>query len=269
MNFKLITEKVLKLIKNPLSLFRRLRQNVLLKQIPDRDLLLPWNDMEIIVRSPHKSIIGRSILFEKIWEPDVTKFISSWIKPDITVLDIGADIGYYTLLFAKLVGPKGKVYSFEPIPKAKWYLDENIKNNKLNNVETFSFALFDKQGHVCLEDPFIKSKINLSKKTLRKNDIMVEMKIFDSWRPNEIIEKVDLVKIDVEGAEMNILRGMKATLQNERPSILVEVHPYQLKSFGFTASDLVEFLTTFAYKITPINKKTIDFSRGNITLFCE
>ena len=269
MNVKLITEKVLKLIKNPLSLFRRLRQNILLKQIPDRDLLLPWNDMEILVRSPHKSIIGRSLLFKKIWEPDVTKFITSWIKPGMVALDIGADIGYYTLLFAKIVGPKGKIYSFEPIPEAKWYLDKNIKNNNLNNVKTFSFALFDKQGNVCLEDPFIKSKINLSKKTLRDNDIMVEMKIFDSWRLNDITEKVDLVKIDVEGSEINTLRGMKATLQNEHPAILVEVHPHQLKSFGFIANDLVKFLKTFAYKITPINKKTIDFSRGNITLFCE
>jgi len=262
-------DKILRLIKNPLSLFRRLRRNALLKQIPDRDLLLPWNDMKILVRNPRKSIIGRSILLEKVWEPEVTRFISSRIKPDMIVLDIGADIGYYTLLFSKLVGPKGKVYSFEPIPKAKWYLDKNIKNNKLNNVRTFSFALFDRSGRMCLEDPFIKSKINLSKKILGKNDIMVETKIFDNWRLKNVKEKTDLVKIDTEGSEMNILRGMKATLQKEHPAILVEVHPYQLKSFGFTARDLVQFLTTFAYKITPINKKTIDFFHGNITLFCE
>jgi len=268
MNIKSIA-KALGFRKNPLSLFRRLCQNAILKQIPDKDLVLPWNDMKILVRNPRKSLIGRSIFLERVWEPDATKFISSWIKPDMSVLDIGADIGYYTLLFAKIVGPKGRVYSFEPIPKAKWYLDKNIKINKLNNVKTFSFALFDKSGHVCLEDPFIKSKINPSKKTLCKNDILVEMKVFDNWRLKQVIDNINLVKIDVEGAEVNTLRGMKTTLQNEHPAILIEVHPSQLESFGFTAFDLIEFIKSFAYKITPVNKKTIDFSQGNITLFCE
>lgn len=101
------------------------------------------------------------------------------------------------------------------------------------------------------------------------NDIHVEVKVFDEWRLEEMIGNVDLIKIDVEGAELNVLRGMKSTLQNYHPGILVEVHPQQLESFGFSSSAVIEFLSEFGYQIEPVDKPRIDFSQGNITLFCE
>ncbi len=187
----------------------------------------------------------------------------------MTVFDIGADIGYYSLLLAKLVGPTGLVFSFEPIPKAKWYLDKNIEMNGLDNVRSFDFALFDEPGVACLEAPLTLSKINLSKKKLSGKDIQVEMKVFDEWKAKGELNRVDLVKLDVEGAELNVLRGMKATLQNQKPAILVEVHSQELKSFGFSPSDLIEFLSEFGYQIDPVDKLEIDFSQSNLTIFCQ
>jgi FkbM family methyltransferase len=237
--------------------------------LPNKDIILPCHGMRILVRNPRRSLIGRSIYFRGLWEPEATQFISLKIKSGMTVLDIGADIGYYTLLFAKLVGSKGRVFSFEPIPKAKWYLDKNIEMNGLNNVRAFNFALFDKAGIACLEDPFTQSKINPSKKTLSENDIQVEMKVFDEWKLKEEIDQIDWVKLDVEGAELNVLRGMKSALQSYHPGILIEVHPQQLESFGFSSSAVIEFLSEFGYQIEPVDKPRIDFSQGNITLFCE
>lgn len=242
------------------SLYDRIRE----MKIPNKNVTVSCHDLRILVRNPRQSIIGRSLYLEGIWEPIVTKFISPQIKNGMTVLDIGADIGYYTLLFAKLVGNKGRVFSFEPIPKAKWFLDKNIEMNSLNNVSVLSFALFDKPGKVCLEDPFTKSKINTSKKTLSENDIIVEMKVFDDWKSEEGIDRVDLVKIDVEGAELNILRGMKNTLQSDRPGLLIEVHPQLMESFGFSPSDLTEFLLEFGYQIEPV-----DNAYDNQTIFCK
>jgi len=104
---------------------------------------------------------------------------------------------------------------------------------------------------------------------LSGNDIQVEMKMFDEWKLKEEIDNVDLVKLDVEGSELNVLKGMKNTLQSQHPKILIEIHPQQLKSFGFSPSDVIEFLSKFGYKIEPVDKTKIDFSQGNITLFCQ
>lgn len=237
--------------------------------LPNKDTILPCHGLQILVRNPRQSTIGKSIYLDGIYEQETTRFISSKIEPGMTILDIGADIGYYTILFAKHVGSKGQVYAFEPIPRAKWYLDKNILMNGLDNVKTFGFALFDKPGNAYLEDPFTKSKINPSKQSLSGNDIQVEMKMFDEWKLKEGINNIDLVKLDVEGAELNILQGMKNTLQSQHPKILIEVHPRQLKTFGFSPPDVIEFLSKFGYKIESVDKTKIDFSEGNTALFCQ
>ena len=238
-------------------------------KIPNKDTILSCHGLRILVRNPRQSIIGKSIYLNGVYEEKSTCFLSSQIKNGMTILDIGADIGYYTLLFAKNVGSKGKVYSFEPIPRAKWYLDRNILMNGLNNVRTFNFALFDKSGQVCLENPFVKSKINPSKEKLSRNDIIVEMKMFDKWKLKEGIDNVDFVKLDVEGAELNVLRGMKNTLKKQHPKLLIEIHTHQLKDFGFFPSDIIEFLSELGYKFEPVDKTKIDFSEDNFTLFFQ
>jgi len=255
--------------KKIIQIFSRIFSKIFKKKLPSGDVILPCNGLKILVRNPRKSLIGRSIYLSGLWEPETTDFVLMKMKPGVNVLDVGADIGYYTLLFAKLVGAKGNVYAFEPIPKAKYYLDKNVELNELKNVKTYGFALFDDAGMVCLEDPFNKSNINPQKKRLSKNDIQVEMKVFDGWRSEESIDRVDFMKLDVEGAEMNILRGMRETIEKDRPEILVELHPSQLKNFGFVPSDMLEFLTGFGYQIDPVDRPHIDFSQGNITLFCR
>ncbi|MGA1869109.1 MAG: FkbM family methyltransferase [bacterium] len=237
--------------------------------MPHKDIIVSSHGLQILVRNPHESFIGRCIYLNGVWEKEVTEFILSRIKPGFIVLDIGADIGYYTLLFAKLVGPSGHVVSFEPIPKAKWYLDKNIEINKFNNVTSHSFALFDKKGYVCLEDPFHTSKINPSKQNISSNDIRVEMKVFDECAAEMGITQVNLVKIDVEGAELNILRGMRNTLQEQHPALLVEVHPQQIQTFNFSAPDIIDFLSELNYQIEPVDKPAINFDQGNITIFCR
>lgn len=237
--------------------------------LPTNDVVLPFDGQRILIRNPRVSRIGRSIYLRGIWEPAATHFISSKIEAGVTALDVGADIGYYTLLFAKRVGPKGRVFAFEPIPKAKQYLDRNIEMNGFHNVKTFDFALFDESGKMCLEAPFTKSKINPSRRKLCSNDIEVKVKVFDEWAPKERIDAVDLIKLDVEGAELNVLRGMRSTLREQCPKILIEVHPEQLNTFGFLPSDVIEFLSDFGYHIEPVDKPEINFSQGNIILFAD
>ncbi len=252
-----------------IPLVRRMYDRWVRLKLPNRDTILPCHGLQILFMNPRQNVIGRSVYLTGVYEREATDFISSKIELGMTILDIGADIGYYTTLFAKHVGSEGRVYAFEPIPKAKWYLDKNMLMNRLDNVRTFGFALFDKSGMVCLEDPFTKSKINPSKKRLSGNDIQVEMKVFDEWKVEEGIDNVDLVKLDVEGAELNVLRGMQNTLESQNPRILIEVHAQQLKSFGFSASDIIGFLSELGYKIEPVDKTKNENSEPKTILFCQ
>ena len=72
--------------------------------LPNRDLVVPWDGQQIMIRNPRQSLIGRDIILKGTWEAEVTSFICPRIVAGMTVLDVGADIGYYTLLFAKRVG---------------------------------------------------------------------------------------------------------------------------------------------------------------------
>ncbi len=252
------------------SFLRDLYSKIREMRIPNRDVITECHSGKMMVRNPHQSMIGRSIYMTGLWEPVETEFISSRVKPGMTILDVGADIGYYTLLFAQRVGPSGRVLAFEPIPKAKCYLDQNIALNGWDNVQTFDFALFDRAGTVCLEDPFRKSRINPSKAMASDNDIQIEMQVFDEWRRTGQVDRVDLIKLDVEGAEMNVLRGMADTLQSHHPAIFLELHPREVESFSFSPSDVLQFLSKLGYRIVPIGQSTINLSQPEqIHLFCE
>ena len=120
-------------------------------------LLKPWLPKEAVicdglgyrikVRPPRTSVIGRSIYLHGILEKEVTNIAQEKIKKGWNILDIGADVGYYSLLFASKCGPKGKVAAFEPDPEAIPYLNDNISMFEYSNIDMYDFALFNHVGH--------------------------------------------------------------------------------------------------------------------------
>src|SRR5581483_11730882 len=179
---------------------------------PDSDVSIKVGHHTLQVFSPRKNRIGRALYTDRIWEPEVTEVIEQNTKAGMTALDIGADIGYYTLNLARLVGPKGSVVAFEPIPKARERLRHNISANGYENILISEYALGNQEGVVYLEDPFNASRISLTKDEGGARDIKVDIKRLDDLIGELGIDKVDIIKMDIEGAEHEALRGMEKTL---------------------------------------------------------
>ena len=180
-------------------------------------------------------------------------------------VDVGAHVGYYTLLLAKLAGEEGHVFAFEPLPAVSRCPGQSIRLNGFTNVTMFSTALFDADGQLAIGH---KGKLVQADVTSTE-DPVIETRVFDRWREAWGIEAGDLVKIDVEGAEMNVLLGMENYIRDYQPNLLVEVHPQGIGDFGFSSSILLEFLMERGYRLRAIDRDTIDFSQGNLVIFCE
>ena len=251
------------------SLLRYIYNERLLKpSLPNEDLVLSWDGQQILIENPRENIISQALFLKGVWEPEVTEYICPTITSGMTVIDVGADTGYYTLLFAKRVGTQGRIVAFEPIPSAREVLEYNIRLNAYINVTVCSFALFSTTRSVVLQAPRELSRIDPMKNSSDPSGIEIQTRVFDECVSELDIQKIDLVKVDVEGAELDVLFGMRDSLEEYHPALLIEVHPNHIGDFGHTVEDLLQFLEGMNYSLEPVDKGTLDFRSGNITIYC-
>jgi FkbM family methyltransferase len=192
------------------------------------------------------------------YEPNETRVMMGIVTSGMTVVDIGANIGYYTLLFARAVGEGGLVYAFEPAPETFALLRRNLHVNKLDRiVELHEEALSDNEGGGEL---FI-NEYNKGNNRLYDSGGMrsapIRLKRLDDVVP--ISKHVDFIKMDIEGAEVLALRGMHKLLARDKPTIVMEYWPRRFKKLNTTAEEMFEMLEALGYKFWDIEGET-----GNI-----
>jgi len=180
-------------------------------------------------------------------EPHVTQLFCSLIKEGMIVVDVGASLGYYTLLAAKRVGKSGIVFAFEPYPLSYEILIKNIRMNNWRNVRTFQLAISDKEEEVMLNIP----KMGQSGATfVNKGNIVRRIKVkavpLDSFQE---LREADIVKIDVEGAELRVLKGMRSMLEKGEVKVICEVHPNKVSSLGDNVNEITNILKEHGYDI--------------------
>ena len=238
--------------------------------LPNKSVLCKGPGFKIYVRPPRTSSIGRSIYLKGIWERDMTKVVENKIKDGWHILDVGADIGYYSLLFALKCGSDGAVAAFEPDPEAWPYLNKNINMFKYSNIYPFNLALSNHSGKGMMKSGG-RGQLYPDKKGYNNQTSTVKMVKFDTFWPKLSWEKIDLIKIDVEGAELTVLEGMEKIIKKYHPHLLIEIHPRQLKEiFNSSANEVYNFLTKLSYKLTPVDSKTLNIPKnGNITIWAE
>jgi len=195
-----------------------------------------------------------SLSINGIHEKIITNLIKKEIHSGDVVLDIGAHIGYYTLQFANLVGPTGKVYAFEPEPKNFELLKKNVQINKHDNVVLIQKIVSDKDGIV---EFFISKFDSIGNKLFKSNEagssIKIESTTLDEYF-KDLKKKIDFIKMDIQGGEGKAILGMKNLLkENKNLKIIQEWWPDALKQNNTNPEDHLKFLQHIGYKIYEID----------------
>ncbi len=186
-----------------------------------------------------------------VFEKFETEIFRNSIKEGMNVVDVGANIGYYTLIAAKRTGSGGRVFSYEPEDGNFKILEKNVKANMLNNVSLNKKALSDKDGQRDLfleknnrgHHSFAKSESTFEKVSVPTETLDESLKRFGS-------PKIDLIKIDIEGAEPIALRGMKKTTeQNKNLIIFTEAYPKSMERLGESATSFLYDLRKLGFSL--------------------
>jgi FkbM family methyltransferase len=206
------------------------------------------------------------------WQPEVWDSLVAVLPKDAVFLDVGAHIGVFTLKAARQVGPGGKAIAFEPNPETAVLLRDNISANHLNNVTVEEIACTNKEAQLT----FYAAPINntgassLSQTNAAYGDaprtFQVRGRPIDDVVRELKLDRVDAIKIDVEGAELLVLEGAAETLKRFHPKIVLEIVPAQLASFHTTPEEVASFIRSTGYTIgSPLTKDATDWQWTAVT----
>ncbi len=183
------------------------------------------------------------------YEFDKQELIAEAVKNGSVFFDIGAHVGFYTLLASSLVGGAGKVYAFEPLPRNLSFLKKHLKLNDVRNVTVFEAAVAASPGQAQFSEAANSSMGKLSE----EGAIKVELVSLDDLLATGKIASPDYMKIDVEGAELSVLQGARGILANSAPMIFLATHGSEVHS------QCISFLQSLGYTCRAIDgTKDID-----------
>lgn len=193
-------------------------------------------------------VIERSLLVHGTWDEGVADVMRACIRPDSTVVDVGANVGYFSLLAASIVGDEGRVVCIEPSHRNLIRLCENLWMNRCRNVFVLSLAAGVGNGCAAVAFPTYN---NAGAASLRKVNSVQEQKTFvvaldDVFEAHSIVP--DFIKLDVEGFELQVLTGLERTLQKFSPVLVCELTDSFLRDLGQSAAELLIYMERLGYE---------------------
>lgn len=246
--------------------FKRLINLVVRRLTPD-SIVIP--EGKIIFDKDDPVMSGAISLGE--YDPGTVAFFRDCLKEGMTVVDIGANLGYFTVIAASRVGASGKVFSYEPDPRNFDLLKTNISANGFENVTAFPIALSDRAGerklffgdNQCTHS--FGDKIGHGRfESVVTDTLDGSLKV--SGRP-----KIDVIKMDIEGAEPVALEGMMETIaRNQKLTMIFEFHPNAIKRLGYSPSEFLERMRKLGFLISVIDEDRKNHTAiNNIAAFTE
>lgn len=252
------------------SLLRRcFRRAKAVTRITDFD-----GDMVISLRlSEH---MQRRIFWMGYYNRDIVAVLKNILRPGMVLFDIGANIGEITLVAAKLVGASGQVVAFEPMTDIAASLERNVADNHLDHVVLARFGLADTisaapiyascgQGETGDEHHGLGSLYG-GDSPANSPVQTIQLTTLDAYLQEHPVSRIDVVKIDIEGAELPCLKGAARTLERHRPILIIEIQEQTSMVAGYHQEDILDYLETFDYafhtigqhgKLTPIDKGSL------------
>lgn len=184
------------------------------------------------------------------YEKEIGDLLKRIVKPNNVFVDLGANIGYFSLLVAH-ISPTSSVISFEPVTDLYQRMNDNIALNRIKNIKTVNAAV----GEINEEkELFVSAADNLGMSSFHKpenysgNKDKVEVVTLDDWSKIAGLSQIDIIKLDIEGSELAALRGMKEILKEQKPVLIVEINPETLSRFGLTPYRISDFLSDLNFQ---------------------
>lgn len=194
------------------------------------------------------------------FEQDTCRLFERFIDKGMTVVDVGANIGFYSLLAAQKVGPTGRVYAFEPEPANFALLRKNIVLNGYTNITPFPKALTERNGRIAL---YLSTQGSGSHSIYRdqavgNENVEVESVSFDDFWESEGRPEIGFIKMDIEGAEAAALEGMKHFLQSTpRLTLIAEFFPGALRASGIEPDSYLRRLSSLGFQIQVLMREKL------------
>lgn len=192
-----------------------------------------------------------------IWESHISKLLTSILSEGDTFIDVGANFGYFTLLGSRLVGTSGTVMAFEPMSVNRRYCEANISLNHLSNVTLFPYGLWSEEAtmDIGISDTFhggaylLATPASISSGIAREQIMCTSFDVLAKSQ-NLQLQRLKVIKIDIEGSEPFALDGLSQTVQRYRPFIVMEVNRHCLRTLFHVDSDAIwQRLHAFGYEV--------------------
>jgi FkbM family methyltransferase len=206
------------------------------------------------------------LLSKSFYKPDF-QAIAKLLGPGETAVDVGANVGAHAMMMGRRVGPSGRVVAFEPTPTTAWLMRENLALNKVENVELIEAAVSDSRGTVEM-NVFDQRYSAWNSRGAAVNDgiapvevVQVRAESLDTAMSAAGIERIGFLKIDVEGFELEVLRGARELLVGGAvDSLSFEISKVPLEASGHSARDVFELLSSFGYSSYKLDEQSGRFT---------
>jgi len=207
-------------------------------------------DGDLDVWSPVMNFTARQTFVAGYRDPDVFAWLDRFLRPGMTVFDVGANVGVYGMFMSRRVAPGGTCYAFEPNPVLRPYLEANKRDNSLQNLDLNFVGTGEQESEMC----FVRNRFNLGQSHVapgsngRPQSVHVPIVRLDDFVASRGIERIDFVKIDVEGFELQTVRGFESSLRRfSGVVVLTEVEPRHMKRYGYTRDALFAFMSGLGF----------------------
>lgn len=223
---------------------------------------------QIKIRCHPRGYAAAAVLYCGLYDYDEMNFLLRYLRPEDSFLDIGANVGVYTLLAATKIH-SGTIYSIEALPKNYDRLQENLALNQLTQVKTYPIAVSDRTGTIELNLADTDS-MSFVTQTATENTISVPTDTLENLILGQAIDYLTLAKIDIEGAELLAFKGAASLLDQHRPPVWILEINQAVEHFGHTQQDVVNLLHHYGYHLyhysadrNQISSITLEQQQGN------